>query len=368
MLRAKPTRKTDSGDTSGWLPPAVFCFLPSACCLQPAAFCLLLAAAFVTAFCPQAFAQGRAWKRQSTGTLAWLHSVFFLDQNRGWAVGSKGALLATEDGGRSWEAKPRPSEDVLRDIYFSDEVNGWVVCERNVYELKTKEDPRTYLMNTTDGGEHWNRVDIGGADVDARLVRAVFSPSGRGWVFGEGGAIYTLRDSGANWVRLQSPTRHLLLGGTFVDDYLGWVVGAGATILQTSDGGETWHRSQLPDAKGVRFSATSFVDNRLGWAVGSGGSIYRTINGGRTWKVQNSTVSADLFDVKFLDAVEGWAVGAEGTLIYTNDGGLHWTVETSGTTHPLERVFFAGRTHGWAVGFGGTILAYVRAEAPRLRR
>lgn len=263
---------------------------------------------------------------------------------------------------------PRPAEDVIRDIYFSDELNGWLVCERNVYELKTKEDPRTYLMNTTDGGDNWNRVDIEGADVDGRLVRAVFSPSGRGWAFGEAGAIFTSHDSGANWTRLIVPTRNLLLGGTFIDDYRGWVVGAGATILQTSDGGETWHRSQLPDAKGIRFNATSFVDNRLGWAVGSGGNVYCTVNGGRTWQAQNSTVSTDLLDVKFLDAFEGWAVGAEGTVIYTQDAGVHWTVQPSGLTHDLERVFFPNRTHGWAVGFGGTILTYVRAEAPRLRR
>ncbi|MFN2511760.1 MAG: WD40/YVTN/BNR-like repeat-containing protein [Pyrinomonadaceae bacterium] len=359
MSWSKPTRKSNSG-ASGRLPPAD--------CLLPTIFCFLLASLVFTTFSTQAVAQGSAWKRQSTGTLAWLHSVFFLDQNRGWAVGSKGALLATEDGGRSWKAKPRPSEDVLRDIYFSDELNGWIVCERNVYELKTKEDPRTYLMNTTDGGERWNRVDIGGADVDARLVRAVFSSSGRVWAFGEHGAIFTSVDSGANWTRLRAPTRHLLLGGTFIDDYRGWLVGAGATILQTSDGGETWHLSSLPGAKGVRFTATSFVDNRRGWAVGSGGNVYRTVNGGRTWQAQNSTVSADLLDVKFLDSAEGWAVGAEGTLVYTQDGGLHWTVEPSGTTHPLERVFFANRTHGWAVGFGGTILAYVRAEAPKLHR
>ena len=178
-----------------------------------------------------------AWTRQKTGSLSWLHGVFFVDQNHGWAVGSKGAFLATADGGKFWNIKPRPSDDVLRDIYFSDPLNGWIVCERNIYQLKTKEDPRTYLMNTSDGGENWERVTIRGADVDARLVRAVFSPTGRGWAFGEGGAIYTSQ-AGADWVRLQTPTRHLLLGGTFIDDNRGWLVGAGATILQTSDGGE----------------------------------------------------------------------------------------------------------------------------------
>lgn len=314
-----------------------------------------------------AAAQTTVWARQQTGTLAWLHSVFFLDRNRGWVVGSKGALLATTDGGKTWKIKQQPSEDILRDIYFSDDLNGWIVCERNIYKLKGKDEPRTYLMSTDDGGNTWTRVDIRGVEPDGRLVRAVFSPKGRGWAFGEGGAVFTMQDPSADWVPLQSPTRHLLLGGTFIDDYRGWLVGAGATIIQTSDGGESWHVSRLPAAKGIRFNAASFVDNRLGWAVGSAGTVYRTTNGGRTWVPQNSGVSTDLFDVKFLNASEGWAVGAEGTLIHSTDGGATWTIEPTETKHPLERVFFVDRGHGWAVGFGGTILTYVRTEPPQLR-
>jgi len=310
-------------------------------------------------------AQTGAWKHQRVGSLAWLHTIFFLDQSRGWAGGSRGTLVATIDGGKTWQIKPQPTPDALRDIYFFDDDNGWLLCEANVYELKSKTDPRTYLMQTRDGGEHWKRISLLAVDVDARLVRAVFSRGGRGWAFGEEGTIFTTRDSGASWTSLQSPTRHLLLGGVFIDDYRGWLVGAGATIIQTSDGGETWHKSNLTDAikKGIRFAATSFVDNRLGWTVGSGGTVYRTINGGRTWQQQNSGIATDLFDVRFLDALEGWAVGAEGTIIHTNDGGLHWTLEPSGTEHPLEKVFFTDREHGWAVGFGGTVLGYARADA-----
>src|SRR5437867_5263043 len=95
-------------------------------------------------------AQTGAWARQRTGSLAWLHSVFFLDQNRGWAIGSKGTLLATLDGGKTWQPKSSSSNDVLRDIFFLDDNNGWLVCEVNVYELKTKDQPRAYLMHTTD--------------------------------------------------------------------------------------------------------------------------------------------------------------------------------------------------------------------------
>jgi photosystem II stability/assembly factor-like uncharacterized protein len=82
----------------------------------------------------------------------------------------------------------------------------------------------------------------------------------------------------------------------------------------------------------------------------------------------SSGVNADLYDVKFLDSSEGWAAGANGTMIYTNDGGLTWAVDSTGTEHPIERLFFSDRNHGWAVGFGGTLLAYVRTEAPTLRK
>ena len=328
------------------------------CC---ALLCLLVASA--------ATAQTGAWARQPAGSMAWLHAVFFLDQNRGWAAGSKGTLLRTEDGGRTWKATGSSTDDVVRDIFFVDQQNGWLVCEVNQYQLKTLDEPRAYLMRTTDGGASWTRVEIKGFDVDSILVRAVFSRGGRGWAFGEAGAIFTTRDAGETWVRLRSPTRRLLLGGTFFDDDRGWIVGAGATIIQTSDGGETWYQSLLPQVeKSVRFTATSFIDNRNGWAVGSGGSVYRTNNGGRTWQQQQSNVHVDLFDVKFVDAREGWAVGAEGTIIHTDDGGETWTTERSGTEHPLERVFFTDKNRGWAVGFGGTVVSYSRTRPRQLTK
>ena len=150
--------KVCSGDET--IPSAlvsVRCFLPRVACscrlLLPSLCCCLL----LLVFCPPAFAQTGAWARQRLSTLAWLHSVFFLDQNRGWAVGSKGTMLVTIDAGKSWQAKSSPTGDVLLDIYFTDEQNGWLVCETNVYELKTKDDPRTYLMQTSDGGHTGNK-------------------------------------------------------------------------------------------------------------------------------------------------------------------------------------------------------------------
>ena len=93
----------------------------------------------LTAHCSLPTVLAASWTKQRTSSLAWLHAVYFLDSDRGWAVGSRGTLLSTNDSGKSWQAKPQPTEDAIRDIYFVDELIGWLLCERNIYDLKAND-------------------------------------------------------------------------------------------------------------------------------------------------------------------------------------------------------------------------------------
>lgn len=325
-----------------------------------------------------------AWTRQTAGTLAWFHSVYFLNAERGWAVGGNGRISATSDGGRTWRALRPPSDDTLHDVFFIDAKTGWLVCERSIYKIKSVEEPRAYLLKTTNGGETWTRVELTKPDVIVRLVRVVFADRERGWTFGEGGALYATTDGGASWTKQLTPTRHLLLGASFIDNQQGWIVGGGGSVISTADGGAQWRNLTASATDGrsrtvtsvtnmaraaapaqastqparARLNAVSFVDNKRGWAVGSGGAIINTVDGGRTWRNQNSNSNVDLFDVKFINATEGWAVGAEGVILHTNDGGTVWQTEPSGVTHTLERLSLVPSRNIWAVGFGGTILRY----------
>jgi photosystem II stability/assembly factor-like uncharacterized protein len=383
---------------------------PTARRLRPVALGLLLAACCSP---PAAYARDAAWSKQRTGTFAWLHAIFFVDERRGWAAGGKGALLSTDDGGATWTVRPRPTEDALLDIFFNDEQTGWLVCERSVYMPMAKDESISYLLKTVDGGGSWSRVEVTrGPDVDLKLARVRFADRERGWVFGEMGALYATTDGGGSWSRQRVPTRRLLLGAAFLDAQRGWLVGAGSTLLQTSDGGATWREGRMetassrplteaarplteaarpltnasaqspttstsaqspassarggaerdaaraPAQASVRLNAVSFADARHGWAVGARGAVLATLDGGRTWRAQESGTESDLFDVKFFDEREGWAVGGEGTAIHTTDGGATWRAEPTGTPHPLERLFFKGRTRGWAAGFGGTVVAF----------
>ena len=46
---------------------------------------------------------GATWGAQSTGQATPLHGVFFLDPQRGWAVGDLGTILGTQDSGKTWK-------------------------------------------------------------------------------------------------------------------------------------------------------------------------------------------------------------------------------------------------------------------------
>jgi photosystem II stability/assembly factor-like uncharacterized protein len=331
---------------------------------------IIAAALFILFIVPVASAANGVWSPQQSNTLAWLRAVHFVDESRGWAAGSKGTVVSTADGGRTWLALKRPTEDALRDVYFSDAENGWLVCERSMYALARMEEPRSYLLKTSDGGKSWTRVEVAGReDAGVVLTRVVFADSRRGWALGEMGALYATQDAGATWARQRVPTQHLLLGASFLDTSQGWLVGAGATILQTSDGGTQWRGASVVAEDATRLNAVSFIDARRGWAVGAHGTVLSTANGGRTWMRQESNTADDLSDVKFFDAAEGWAVGTNGTVIHTTDGGATWGAVASGTRHPLERLSFATRARGWAVGFGGTIIAYAPATIapPRMK-
>lgn len=365
----------------------------------------------------QSTTQG-TWQRLRSPSLAWFHAICFTDKQRGWIAGSNGSLLRTTDSGETWQVRPRPTTDDIHDVYFTDADTGWLLCERSIYDLKTADEPRTYVLRTTDGGTMWTRADVVGEDSDTLMMRLLFVDRASGFAFGEAGRLFVTRDGGATWRKQPLTTHRLLLGGAFLAPppmaatanatgaLQGWIVGASGTLLRTTDGGATWNESLVRDLdrpataatataatttaraaspgttmapadssaaktkSSSRLRAVSFVNARRGWAVGTGGQIWATVSGGATWRKQESPVDVDLLDVAFMNEKEGWAVGTNGTVIHTFDGGNHWQEQPSGAPHRLERLSVVAN-RAWAVGFGGTILKYeprATQTTPQIKR
>lgn len=292
------------------------------------------------------------WIKQNSGTLAWLHSIYFADNNNGWIVGSNGTLLSTRDGGRTWTKEKTSTGDTFRDVYFSDTQNGWILCERSIYDSGSV--PPSYMMQTSNGGKDWQSFNL--AEGKERLVRLFFDKHGIGYAIGEGGIILRMQNDGKTWKKSPLPVRYLMLDGTFTDGSNGLLVGGGGTVLVTTDSGSTWSESRfIENRTRAKLNAVYFVDQKTGWAAGSQGKIYSTNDGGKLWREEESGSSVDLFDIVFVDSALGFAAGDNGVILRTTAAGANWKVEGTASKHKLERMFFAGN-RGFAVGFGGTIL------------
>ena len=57
-----------------------------------------------------------------------LYDVFFLDTDKGWAVGAQGTILYTANGGDTWSVQGSGlTTAFLRGVHFTSQTNGYVV-------------------------------------------------------------------------------------------------------------------------------------------------------------------------------------------------------------------------------------------------
>ncbi len=292
------------------------------------------------------------WRKQESGTLAWLRAIEFLTAEKGFVAGSNGTLLATEDAGRTWRRMTVPTSDTIRDLRFQDAANGWMLCDRG--RTLAGRDP-SYLMRTLDGGRSWSVIEIAGEA--SRFDRMFFAPDGSGFLAGEGGKLAGFDRNGEARGSLPLSIRYLITGGTVVGGSRLVLVGGGGTIVFSDDSGRTWQASVFQgDKPTLKINSIAFIDARFGWTAGNQGLIFSTSDGGRSWRPQSSGIGSDIYDIAFRDQMAGFAVGDAGSVLATIDGGKTWSLDRSGAKHRLERVVFAGE-RAFAVGFGGTIVS-----------
>jgi photosystem II stability/assembly factor-like uncharacterized protein len=295
------------------------------------------------------------WTRKKLTILSWLHSVQFINEQKGWIAGSNGTLLYTIDAGNTWLKKKNFTKDTILDVHFSDGKNGWLLCERDIYNLRGQSP--SYLLKTSNGGEKWDKIEFSEGNGKERLSRFFFDKYDKGWAIGEAGSIFKMQPDNETWKKVTSPSKFVMLDGFFHDAENGFITGAGGTILFTEDGGEGWNQTSLPNGAKNRLNAIFFINQKQGWIAGSEGKIFTTANGGKLWREQKSNVTNNLTDIWFLNNSEGFAIGEEGTVLQTQSGGNVWRPIKINTPHKLERLTFIGKT-GWAVGFGGTVFRY----------
>lgn len=315
------------------------------------------------------------WQPQASETILDLQSVFFTDNDNGWAVGNGGIILHTADGGDNWIEQPSGTDFALESVYFNNPDNGWIAGGVGGV-------PQTgIILRTVIGGGTWEEMYI---DPSFYLNDVCFTDSLNGWAVGEKhiytgiwGTLLHSIDGGETWVKQDSippyswPFSLPLRGVHFIDPDNGWVVGGSMApssgyiyciIMNTNDGGITWDSQfEYTSRDGYWLNSVYFTDTLNGWAAGAGpwgqnAIILKTIDGGNNWDTSYLNNSPALHSIYFAGSIKGWAVGGSGTIMHTSNGGDTWEEQSIGKAEGLNSVYFTDAENGWIVGDTGTIL------------
>jgi len=280
------------------------------------------------------------FSNQIKGNTEWLRAVHFFDEQRGLAVGNKGTLLQTSNGGAEWSKRHLGSLVLCAMAFVVDSV-GWLAGESG------------QLWKTIDYGVNWYQRISG---TSSQLNAICFYDADHGWAVGHYGTIIHTNNGGSNWTAQSSGTANPLLGVHFVSQEEGWAVGLDSTVLHTGDGGQNWRRVNVGASNNFKFNSVFFVDSLHGWIVGLKGSILLTTDGGSTWQEKKGVTPNSLNDVFFIDPNTGWVVGYFGTIFKTTDGGQSWIKQESNCELDFTAIRFVDEYNGWAIGENGTIM------------
>jgi len=330
----------------------------------------------------KSFAQS-GWTIQQSKTKEGLYSVFFSNTENGYAVGNRGTILKTNNGGVQWIADTVQDNGNFTSLFSIKNMTyvvgrGFLTTPKTHLGggliFKTKDMMANWSVTKTDYGEYLNY-----------LYSIYFVNSDTGYIVGQCGLILKTIDGGENWIvkslLRQDEEQYDLKSVYFINANTGYAVGGKnkGMILKTIDGGETWIKKSCKSNQTL--NSTFFINSKIGYAVGGtpfgeNGIILKTIDAGEGWIEQTypklDKEKYELESIFFNDSATGYAVGGsviidtvknlmhvskvDGLILKTNDGGKTWIRQNSGVDKVLLSVFFTDYNNGYIVGDGGVIL------------
>ena len=304
------------------------------------------------------------------------------------AVGPRGHIVVSSDGGQTWHQSSVPVSSDLTAVYFPNATHGWAVGHDGV------------VLSSADGGATWTKKldgravnDLVVADLQNKLAADPESEDLQALV------------AEAERYKEEGPDKPFL-DVWFENENHGFVVGAYNLILETTDGGQTWQSwfdrvtnprfmnlyAIRPAAGGLYISGEAGVVFRLdpagmhfdpvpvdyggslfavvdaGDAVlvcGLKGSLFRSEDGGQTWSRIDSKLPATIVSGATLGPGTVVLADQGGRLALSKDGGRTFDLMPLAKTVPLTSVINAGGGKLGLTGpFGAMVIAPGAAPAP----
>ncbi len=217
--------------------------------------------------------------------------VLFVDDQRGFVLGSYGLLFITEDGGQSWD------EALIGDMLSSETIASDVeeeISAAESYESQFGEEEQYYDY-------HLNGI--------AQLS------DGTLFIAGEAGTSYLSRDGGESWIFVAMPYEGSMFGIIATSDDRFIAYGLRGHVLESTDGGETW--VELETGTFSSLMGASELDDGTLVLVGANGEVIARRAGGSQFVPYSYPGGEDLGDVAPAGGSALIVVGEEGANRYT---------------------------------------------------
>ncbi len=320
---------------------------------------------------------GETWLDVAASGNNYWRTVFFTSENIGF-IGGYNGIARTDDGGVNWNYTDLRSQESLgateyfyiESIFFVNANTGWAVGTGGI------------IYKTTNGGANWGKISWKNDNpkvTDINLYSVYFINENTGFVAGQNGAMYKTTEGGdtpAEWVEVTTGVAgsNTIYDINFVNTEKGFFISTeNKGLYSTINGGLEWTKiassGLLPDVYSIYLRSLDFVDANNGYLAGykwvsstQKGIVIKTFDGGTTWVEQSVEPANTIYKIRMLDANHGWFVGQAGDIFRTGKGGCHTPFVSlyddqtlcSGENHLLVADTFANNVNGarysWSPG------------------
>jgi len=306
-------------------------------------------------FAGAAAAPGESWVAPLASKTLLLDIAAYGDKRI--AVGSRGHILVSNDGGANWTQSPQvPTLALLTAVTMLDAGHAWAVGHDEV------------ILRTSDGGATWQKVHESTA-AQRPLLDVWFADAQRGIAIGAYSAYYVTADGGRTWTPqpfVAAAAATAAAGAASADgepppDYhLNRIVAAGGRlyiaaeaghVFRSDDQGASWHALPLP-YDGSMFGLLPLGGDSL-LVFGLRGNLFRSDDAGASWaKLPTGTVAMLTAGVR-LSASTLAIVGLSGTVLVSHDSGHSFTLQQRADRKGLAGAVAAGEDALLVVGEAG---------------